>query len=80
MSVGPWQIVIIVLVVLIVFGGKRLPGWGRALGRGVRQLRKLSGGSASRPGDSPDWVAAAAELNRSAKNARRYLSVGRWLR
>lgn len=37
---GPWEIIIILLVVLLLFGAKRLPEIGRALGEGIREFKK----------------------------------------
>jgi len=37
--VSPWHIAIFVLVVLVVFGPKRLPEMGRSLGKGIRELK-----------------------------------------
>jgi sec-independent protein translocase protein TatA len=37
--VSPWHIAIFVLVVLLVFGPKRLPEMGRSLGKGIRELK-----------------------------------------
>lgn len=36
---GVWQIVIIVLVVLILFGGKKIPEFMRGLGKGVKEFK-----------------------------------------
>ena len=33
--VGPWQIVIIALVILLLFGGKKIPELMRGLGKGL---------------------------------------------
>ncbi len=37
---GPLEIVVILLVVLLLFGAKRLPEIGRALGQGIREFKK----------------------------------------
>jgi sec-independent protein translocase protein TatA len=37
--VSPWHIAIFVLVVLLVFGPKKLPEIGRSLGRGMREFK-----------------------------------------
>jgi sec-independent protein translocase protein TatA len=37
--VSPWHIAIFALVVLLVFGPKRLPEIGRSLGKGMRELK-----------------------------------------
>ena len=36
---GPFEIIIILVIVLIVFGPKRLPDLGRSLGRGMREFK-----------------------------------------
>lgn len=38
--VGPWQIILIVLVVLLLFGGKKIPELMRGLGKGVREFKE----------------------------------------
>ena len=38
--VGPWQIVIIVLVVLLLFGGKKIPELMKGLGKGMNEFKK----------------------------------------
>lgn len=40
MSLGFGEIVLILVIVLIVFGAKRLPEIGKALGTGVREFKK----------------------------------------
>ena len=37
---GPLEVVVILLVVLLLFGAKRLPEIGRALGEGIREFKK----------------------------------------
>lgn len=39
-AIGPWQIVLIALVVLILFGSKRLADIGKGLGEGIRNFKK----------------------------------------
>jgi sec-independent protein translocase protein TatA len=38
-GIGPLEIVIVLIIVLIVFGPKRLPDLGRSLGRGLREFK-----------------------------------------
>jgi sec-independent protein translocase protein TatA len=38
--VGPWQIVLIVALVLLLFGGKKIPELMRGLGRGVKEFKE----------------------------------------
>lgn len=42
MSIGPAEIVIVLILALLVFGPKRLPQMGRSLGKGVREFRKAA--------------------------------------
>jgi sec-independent protein translocase protein TatA len=37
--IGPWQIVLIVLVVLLMFGGRKIPELMRGLGRGMKEFK-----------------------------------------
>ncbi len=39
-SVGIWGIAILALIVLLLFGPKKLPGLGRSLGRGAREFKE----------------------------------------
>jgi TatA/E family protein of Tat protein translocase len=41
MSLGPAEILVILVVALIVFGPKRLPEVGRQVGHAMRELRKM---------------------------------------
>lgn len=38
--VGPWQIVLIVAIVLLLFGGRKIPELMRGLGGGVKEFKK----------------------------------------
>jgi len=38
--IGPWQIALIVLVVLLMFGGKKIPELMRGLGKGITEFKK----------------------------------------
>ncbi len=40
MSPGPWQIVIIAVVILVLFGASRLGDIGKGLGEGIRNFKK----------------------------------------
>jgi sec-independent protein translocase protein TatA len=37
--IGPWQIALIVAVVLLLFGGKKIPELMRGLGKGIREFK-----------------------------------------
>ncbi|MBK5288187.1 MAG: twin-arginine translocase TatA/TatE family subunit [Acidimicrobiia bacterium] len=40
-SLGPLELLVVMVVALMVFGPNRLPEVGRQVGRGIRELRKL---------------------------------------
>jgi sec-independent protein translocase protein TatA len=43
-NVGPLELIIVLVIVLVIFGPKRLPGLGRSLGSGLREFKdSLSG-------------------------------------
>ncbi len=37
--IGPWQIGLIVLVVLLLFGGKKIPEMMKGMGKGIREFK-----------------------------------------
>ena len=42
MGLGPWEIGLIILVIIILFGGKKLPELARGLGLGLREFNKAT--------------------------------------
>src|SRR6185312_7486413 len=38
-NVGPWEIILLLLLALLLFGAKRLPEIGRSVGRGMREFK-----------------------------------------
>ena len=38
-NIGPLEIIIVLVIVLIIFGPKRLPDLGRSLGTGMREFK-----------------------------------------
>lgn len=39
-NIGPWQVVLILILVVFLFGGKKIPEISRALGQSLREFRK----------------------------------------
>jgi sec-independent protein translocase protein TatA len=37
--ISPWELLILLVVVLLVFGPKRLPEMGKSLGKGLREFK-----------------------------------------
>jgi sec-independent protein translocase protein TatA len=40
MPIGPWEMLIILFIVLLLFGAKRVPEMGRSLGSGMREFKE----------------------------------------
>ncbi len=40
--IGPWQIVLIVVLILLLFGGKKIPELMRGLGSGIKEFKNAS--------------------------------------
>ena len=38
--IGPWQVVIIALVIVLLFGGKKIPELMKGLGKGVKSFKE----------------------------------------
>jgi sec-independent protein translocase protein TatA len=39
---GPWEIVIVIAVIVLLFGTRRLPTVGKSLGRGLREVKEAT--------------------------------------
>ncbi|MCE2613610.1 twin-arginine translocase TatA/TatE family subunit [Flavobacteriaceae bacterium D16] len=42
LAIGAWQIAVIVMVVLLLFGGKKIPELMRGLGSGIKEFKDAS--------------------------------------
>ena len=42
MGIGPWEILVILFVIILVFGGKKLPELARGLGLGLKEFKKAT--------------------------------------
>ena len=60
-NIGPLEIAIVLIIVLIIFGPKRLPELGRSMGRGIREFK----GSLSSDDDKDEVDSKRAELEAS---------------
>ena len=56
-NVGGPELVIILIIALIVLGPKKLPDFGRSLGRGLREFKEsISGGDGRRDDDDDTYA------------------------
>jgi sec-independent protein translocase protein TatA len=58
-SIGPTELIIVLVIVLLIFGPKRLPGLGRQLGSGMREFKDSIAGKGGRDEDDDDETADA---------------------
>jgi sec-independent protein translocase protein TatA len=65
MPFAPWELVLILLVLLLVFGAKRLPEMGRSLGRGMREFKDSVMGEERSPQPPAELPSAPSEPVRS---------------
>jgi len=41
-SIGPTELIIIFVIILLIFGGKKLPELAKGLGKGIREFKKAT--------------------------------------
>lgn len=46
---GPWQVILIVAIVLLLFGGRKIPELMKGLGKGVKEFKDASKGEEESP-------------------------------
>ena len=51
MNIRGWEIILIVLVILLMFGGKKIPELMKGLGRGMKEFKDASKGVESPEND-----------------------------
>ncbi len=59
--VGPWEIILLVLVLLLIFGPKRVPEIGRSLGKGMREFKESVTGRDDAPAQQTSLPVAPSE-------------------
>jgi sec-independent protein translocase protein TatA len=81
-NIGPLELVIVLAIVLLIFGPKKLPQLGRSLGGGLREFKGAVSGRHKDDDDEPDVIegpdaasvtttdAAAAEDTETAQRKR----------
>jgi sec-independent protein translocase protein TatA len=51
-NIGPLEIAVVLVIVLIIFGPKRLPELGKSMGHGIREFKNSISGDSDK--DSPE--------------------------
>ena len=60
-NLGPLELVIILVIVLLFVGSKRLPGLARSIGSGITEFRKGMSGQTDKNEDSNDRDNSSSE-------------------
>jgi sec-independent protein translocase protein TatA len=70
-GIGPPELLIVLVIVLVIFGPKRLPGLGRSLGSGMREFKDSITGKGRDDDDDDDSreTGDSAETRREANAA-----------
>ena len=55
-NIGPLELVIVLAIVLLIFGPKKLPQLGRSLGGGLREFKGAVTGRGKDDDDEPDVI------------------------
>ena len=40
LAIGPWQVVLVAVVIFLLFGGKKIPELMKGLGSGIKEFKK----------------------------------------
>jgi sec-independent protein translocase protein TatA len=63
-SIGPMELIVVLVIALVVVGPKKLPAMGRSVGKGMREFKEsLSGDSRD---ESPALAAGGADRQETA--------------
>ena len=74
-NIGAGEIIIVLVIVLLIFGPKRLPDLGRSLGRGMREFKDSVTGK-DKDDEKPELTATATEDEPPAPKAESAAKAG----
>lgn len=75
LNMGGGEIMLIVLAILLLFGGKKLPELARGLGKGIREFKDASEGVKREIHRNINAVTAEEEIKEEEKHAYRHHPV-----
>ena len=67
MTWGPWQILLVLAIILLLFGGKKLPELAHSLGKSLGEFKKGKEEGDKEPAKSEDATAKSAEPKQIAE-------------
>ena len=75
-NIGIPELIIVLVILLVIFGPKRLPGLGRSLGSGMKEFKDSISGTSKHDDDEADAFGRPA-LERSTTHAPESATVAR---
>jgi sec-independent protein translocase protein TatA len=66
-TVGPTELIIVLAIILLLFGAKRIPELARGLGTGIREFRRGTRGEVDEEKKDEELTAGAGEDSDSAR-------------
>ena len=67
-NVGPLEIAVVLIIVLIIFGPKRLPELGQSMGRGIREFKNSISGDKDKDESEENQHQLEASQDQSAES------------
>ena len=64
---GVWELIIILVIVMVLFGAKRLPELAKGLGQGITEFKKAQ--KATTEDDEPSSTAQSTNVNEPTKKS-----------
>ena len=69
-SIGPMELIIVLVIALVILGPKRLPDAGRSLGQGIRSFKgAITGDDRDEASERPVVAASAEDRGRGARES-----------
>ncbi len=66
-SIGPTELIIVLVIALIILGPKRLPEVGRSIGHGMREFKDSISGGGSRKDDDDEELTLTSTPSSTVK-------------
>jgi len=63
MDIGTWQIIVILVVVLLLFGGRKIPELAQGLGKGIKNFK-----DAVKEGEDGDEIKKTEQIDNKSQN------------
>jgi|RifCSP16_2_1023846.scaffolds.fasta_scaffold245841_2 sec-independent protein translocase protein TatA len=66
-NIGPWELVLVFLIVLVIFGANKLPKVAKDIGSGIREFKKSISGESDEKKEVAACTKCGAKLQPGAK-------------